>query len=49
MAVLSAVVTNPAGLAHVNFYLGNLILLISISVLTWAQQKLSGGNNPQMR
>ena len=48
MAVLSAVVTNPAGLAHVNFYLGNLILLISISVLTWAQQKLSGGNNPQM-
>ena len=48
MAVLSAVVTNPAGLAHVNFYLGNLILLISISVLTWAQQKLSGGNNPPM-
>ena len=48
MAVLSAVLTNPAGLSHVSFYLGNLILLIGISVLTWAQQKLSGGNNPQM-
>lgn len=48
MAVLSAVVTNPAGLSQVNFYLGNLVLLIGISVLTWAQQKLSGGNNPQM-
>lgn len=48
MAVLSAVVSNPAGLSQVNFYLGNLVLLIGISVLTWAQQKLSGGNNPQM-
>ena len=49
MAVLTAVMHNPAGLANVHFYLGNLLLLISISVLTWAQQALSGaGNNPQM-
>lgn len=48
MAVLTAMITNPSGLAHVGLYLGNLILLIAISVLTWAQQKLSGGNNPQM-
>ena len=48
MAVLMAMVTNPAGLSHVGLYLGNLVLLIAISVLTWAQQKLSGGSNPQM-
>lgn len=48
MSVLMGVLKNPAGLANVGLYLGNLILLISISVLTWAQQKLSGGNNPQM-
>lgn len=48
-AVLGGVLKNPAGLAHVGLYLGNLLLLIAISVLTWAQQKLSGaGNNPQM-
>ncbi|MDO5114481.1 MAG: YidC/Oxa1 family membrane protein insertase [Synergistaceae bacterium] len=48
MAVLSAIIANPAGLSNVGYYLGNLVLLIGISVLTWAQQKLSGGNNPQM-
>lgn len=48
LAVLTALVSNPAGLSHVGLYLGNLVLLISISVLTWAQQKLSGGSNPQM-
>lgn len=49
VAVLTAIITNPAGLAHVGLYMGNLLLLISISVLTWAQQKFSSaGNNPQM-
>lgn len=48
MAVLSAILANPAGLSNVGLYMGNLVLLISISILTWAQQKLSGGNNPQM-
>ena len=47
-AVLSAVLSNPVGLANVGLYLPNLLLLIAISVLTWAQQKLSGGDNPQM-
>lgn len=47
--VLSGVLSNPAGLANAGLYLGNLILLIAISFMTWAQQKLSGaGNNPQM-
>ena len=48
MSVLSALFTNPAGLSNVGLYLGNVLLLVAISVLTWAQQKLSGGNNPQM-
>ena len=37
------------GLSNAGLYMGNLILLISISFLTWAQQKLSSaGANPQM-
>lgn len=49
MAVLSAVMKNPAGLVNVVLYLPNLILLIAISLLTWVQQKVSGaGSNPQM-
>lgn len=49
MAVLTAIMNNPGGLASVGLYLPNLLLLIGISVLTWAQQKISGaGNNPQM-
>lgn len=49
MAVLTAAAKNPAGLGNVGLYLPNLLLLIGISVLTWAQQKVSGaGNNPQM-
>ena len=48
LAVLTGIVKNPAGLSNVGLYFGNLVLLISISVLTWAQQKLSGGNNPQL-
>lgn len=48
LAVLSAVFANPAGLANVSLYLGNLVLLIAIAFMTWAQQKLSSGNNPQM-
>lgn len=48
-AVFSGIFANPAGLANAGLYIGNLVLLISISVLTWAQQKLSGaGNNPQL-
>ena len=48
-AVPSGIFANPAGLANASLYIGNLVLLISISVLTWAQQKLSGaGNNPQL-
>lgn len=47
--ILSAIFTNPAGLINVSMYLGNLLLLILISVLTWAQQKVSSsGSNPQM-
>lgn len=49
MTVLTAIMKNPSGLADVALYLPNLIMLIAISVLTWAQQKISGaGNNPQM-
>lgn len=48
MSVFGTVFKNPIGLLNFNFYLGNLILLIAISLLTWAQQKLSSGDNPQM-
>lgn len=48
MAVLSGILKNPAGLANVGLYAGNLLILIGISFLTWAQQKLSGNSNPQM-
>ena len=45
---LKAVISNPAGLAHVSMYAGNLFLLVAIAVLTWYQQKMTGGDNPQM-
>ena len=48
MSVLTGILKNPAGLSNVGLYIGNLILLIGISFLTWAQQKLSSGTNPQM-
>ena len=48
MTVFGTIFKNPAGLVNVNYYLGNLVLLIAISFLTWAQQKLSSGDNPQM-
>jgi YidC/Oxa1 family membrane protein insertase len=48
MSVLTGILKNPAGLSNAGLYIGNLILLISISFLTWAQQKLSSGTNPQM-
>lgn len=48
MSVLTGILKNPSGLSNAGLYLGNLILLICISFLTWAQQKLSSGNNPQM-
>lgn len=47
-AVFSGILSNPAGLANVQFYFGNLFLLIGISFLTWAQQALSSNSNPQM-
>ena len=48
MSVLTGILKNPAGLSNAGLYIGNLILLIGISFLTWAQQKLSSGTNPQM-
>jgi YidC/Oxa1 family membrane protein insertase len=48
MSVLTGILKNPAGLSNIGLYVGNLILLIGISFLTWAQQKLSSGSNPQM-
>jgi len=48
LSVLTGILKNPAGLSNAGLYIGNLILLISISFLTWAQQKLSSGTNPQM-
>lgn len=48
MSVLTGILKNPAGLSNMGLYIGNLILLIGISFLTWAQQKLSSGTNPQM-
>ena len=48
MSVLTGILQNPSGLTNAGLYIGNLILLIGISFLTWAQQKLSGGNNPQL-
>ena len=49
MSVLTGIMQNPSGLSNAGLYMGNLILLISISFLTWAQQKLSSaGANPQM-
>jgi YidC/Oxa1 family membrane protein insertase len=48
MAVLSGVLANPAGLAQVGLYLGNLMLLVVVGILTWAQQQMSSTGNPQM-
>ena len=49
MSVQTGIIQNPSGLSNAGLYMGNLILLISISFLTWAQQKLSSaGANPQM-
>jgi len=48
MSFLTVILKNPAGLSNAGLYIGNLILLIGISFLTWEQQKLSSGTNPQM-
>lgn len=48
MALFTAIMKNPAGLVNGSFYLGNLFLLVSIAILTWLQQKLTAGDNPQM-
>ncbi|EHM10217.1 membrane protein insertase, YidC/Oxa1 family [Thermanaerovibrio velox DSM 12556] len=47
-AVLGAIITNPAGLARVDLYGASVILIAVVGFLTWYQQKLSSGNNPQM-
>ncbi len=49
MSVLMGILNNSGGLVNVGYYMGDLLLLIGISVLTWAQQKLSSvGSNPQL-
>lgn len=49
MAVINAIIANPAGLANVGLYLPTLLFTIFICFLTWFQQKLSGAaSNPQM-
>ena len=48
MAVLTGIMSNPGGLSNIGLDGGNLLLLIAISFLTWAQQKLSGNSNPQL-
>jgi len=45
---LKAVFVNPAGLANMQLYIGNLLLLIAIVLLTVLQQKMTTGDNPQM-
>lgn len=48
MSVFNGIMHNPAGLLNVGTYLGNLLLLVGISFLTWYQQQLSSQGNPQM-
>jgi len=43
-----AVMSNPAGLLNIGYYLANLLLLLAIGFLTWFQQKLTSHGNPQM-
>jgi len=45
---LKAVFANPAGLADLGLYFGNLLLLVAIVMLTMLQQKMTTGDNPQM-
>ncbi len=47
-AILSGILTNPAGLANVGVYAPSVILIVLVGFLTWYQQKMSSGNNPQM-
>jgi YidC/Oxa1 family membrane protein insertase len=47
--VFRGLMSNPAGLAHVSFYVPGLILTAVICFMTWLQQKMSGtSDNPQM-
>jgi len=48
LGVLTGLLTAPAGLANVGLYGANVVLLVLVGFLTWFQQKLSAGNNPQM-
>lgn len=45
---IKAAFSNPAGLASVELYLGNILLLVAIVLLTMLQQKMTSGDNPQM-
>ena len=45
---VKAVFANPAGLSNFSLYAGNVFLIIAIVFLTWLQQKMSTGDNPQM-
>lgn len=48
-AVFAGLTSNPAGLLNISTYLGNLLLLVFIAFVTWYQQQLSAGSNPQMQ
>ena len=48
MDVVSGIAANPGGLVHFGLYGGNLILMVIIGFLTWFQQQLTAGSNPQM-
>ena len=47
-AAAKAIFANPSGLANMSLYIGNVFLIVAIVVLTWLQQKMSTGENPQM-
>jgi YidC/Oxa1 family membrane protein insertase len=47
--VFKGILSNPAGLIHVGFYLPGLVLTGIIAFMTWLQQRMSGSaDNPQM-
>lgn len=47
--VLGWVLGHPAGLSHLSVYGMNLLFVVLIILLTYWQQKMSAGNNPEMR
>ena len=46
--VLQGLAAHPAGLARVDLYGPVVVLIVVVGFLTWYQQRLSSGNNPQM-